>query len=123
MLTKALILMSVVAGFAEGTPDLKAVRFSGEIVSKSPYKLKFQPPKGHHFNQEAPAKVEVQVKDKTDAGKIEKSLQAMTVDFPKETKVAGECAVKAQLYVCDDANTYCLPIKQEYDCAKLKVKN
>lgn len=118
MLISLLVTLSAFAG-----PDLKAVHFSGEIVSKQPYKLKFEAPKGHHFNQEAPAKVEIQNKDKAEAGQIAKTLQTVTVDFPKGAKVAGDCQVKAQLYVCDDANTYCLPIKQEYDCQNLKLKN
>jgi hypothetical protein len=104
-------------------PDLKAVKFSGEIVSKSPYRLKFQAPAGHHFNQEAPAKVELQNGEKMEAGKIEKSLPTMTAEFPKDTKLAAGCVVKASLYVCNDANTYCLPIKQDYDCQKLQTKN
>lgn len=104
-------------------PDLKTVKFTGQIISKSPYKLKFSAPKGHHFNQEAPAKVEVMNGEKAETGKIEKSLPVMTVEFPKETKIASACVVKASLFVCNDANTYCLPIKQDFDCQKLQVKN
>ena len=123
MLMQTLVGLAIVSVWAQSGPDLKKVKFSGEIASKAPYELKFKAPKGHHFNQEAPAKVEVQNGDKTEAGQISKTLQTIDVSFPKEMKLASTCEVKAQLFVCDDGNKYCLPIKQEFDCQKLQVKN
>ena len=73
-------------------------------------------------DQEAPGKVDMQDGTQNQSAKIEKSLQTMKVSFEKAPTAAG-CNVKAQLYVCNDANTYCLPIKQEFDCQKLQVKN
>ena len=96
------------------------VKFSAEMVSQIPLKLSFKAPAGHHFNQEAPAKVELQNEKQNVVGMINKSLGVMSVDFADlKNKLAKDCSVQAQLYVCNDANTYCLPIRQNYACASL----
>jgi hypothetical protein len=124
ILRQALFTLGSTVALAQSAPsDLSVVKFSGKIVSQAPYQLKFEAPKGHHFNQEAPAKVEMKNGEALIPGKIDKTLQAMTVAFAKDTKPSADCTVKASLYVCNDANTYCLPIKRDFECKNLQAKN
>src|SRR3982750_4612800 len=46
--------------------------------------------------------------------RAEFSKQKISVNFNlKETK---DCQITAQLFVCDDKETYCVPKKQNYNC-------
>jgi hypothetical protein len=123
MWMKSALLIGILSGVAVAEVSPSVTKFSGQILSKTPYRLKFQAPVAHHFNQEAPAKVEIVDSSQTTAGKIEKTLPVITVEFPNAAKISSGCLVKAQLFVCDDAGTYCQPVKQEFDCQKLQAKN
>ena len=118
------LLMGLEWAFAQSGSDANAVKFSAQLMSTTPFKAVFRAPPGHHFNQEAPTKVEMQNNGANQPGAIAKTLQAINVDFGKDVKPASGCNLKARLFVCNDANTYCLPITQEYECQKLQaVKN
>lgn len=92
--------------------------FNARIAAKAPYTLKFTPPAGHHFNLQAPAQVALA---SGEVGQLEKDERQVTAEFTT-AKLDKNCTVKANLYVCDDANTYCRPVKRDFDCGNLKSK-
>jgi hypothetical protein len=119
MILEALFSMCLTTAAAE---DIASLQFTGEIVSQTPYQLKFTPPAGHHFNLGAPTAVELaNGSAAAQAGALKKDEHKITVDFQKVT-LAKDCVVKASLYVCNDANTYCRPVRRNYECVNLAVR-
>jgi len=103
--------------------DQAAMTFKGEIVRKAPLEIKFVPPAAHHFNLQAPASVELaNGAAENQAGKLTKDEHKINVSFLKIAKMEKDCTVKASLYVCNDANTYCKPVKQNFACDTLAAK-
>lgn len=94
------------------------VTFNAQVASKAPYTLKFTPPSGHHFNLQAPARVAL---SSGEVSQLKKDEHQVTAEF-KTAKLEKECTVQANLYVCNDANTYCRPVKRDFDCSNLKSK-
>jgi hypothetical protein len=115
----ATILVLTLRAHAE---DPASLTFSAEVFKKTPYALKFTPPKGHHFNLQAPASVELANGSTNALGALVKGPQLVTAQDFKEAKLEKDCTVKASLYVCNDANTYCRPVKQDFDCETLALK-
>jgi thiol-disulfide isomerase/thioredoxin len=80
-------------------------------------KAKFTAPAGHHFNDQAPNRVEVKSVSKPESWlpveKIEVKGQSLSATWGQEVDL---CHVKATLFICDDKNTYCLPKTQTIDC-------
>lgn len=118
----------VAAFFAFGSTVIAApiptreVAFFGKVISKKPYALKFEAPAGHHFNLGAPAKVELSDGSTNAVGTLEKNEQQIKVDFQNVAQVSSQCEVKTSLYVCNNENTYCRPIKENFDCQNLRIK-
>ena len=107
--------------WAGSGPDLKNLIFKAEKKSDKPFTLEFMPPKNHHFNQEAPTKVEMIDDSNKSVAQLNKSLQKVTAIFTQKNQISKTCHVMAQLYLCNDDNTYCVPVKQEYECKDLSL--
>ena len=96
--------------------------FNVQLEKKTPYTLKFTPPMGHHFNLQAPTNVSVVNGTAAPvAGELKKDEHLVAATFA-QNKPEKDCTVKANLYVCNDANTYCKPVKRDFDCDSLKAK-
>lgn len=125
-MTSTIFLILSLAAHAAPTPNSAepaALTFSGEVLSKAPYRVQFTPPAGHHFNLGAPTHVDVaNGASAIEAGSLEKDPQKVTVGFHKIAKIENQCTLNASLYVCNDANTYCRPVKQSLDCQTLAKK-
>jgi hypothetical protein len=119
--TVALVLLASLFPWAHAD-EAASLAFTGQILNKAPYQLKFTPPALHHFNLEAPTGVGLANGDAKTAGTLKKDLQKITVDFAGISKFDKDCMVKASLYVCNDANTYCRPVKENFDCQTLALK-
>ncbi len=76
--------------------------------------ITFVAPPNHHFNGQSPSLAEGQAGGNW--------VRAHTLNTSgNEVKAFWEekiepCHLRAHLYMCDDANTYCLPIKQNFSC-------
>jgi len=81
--------------------------------------LHFIVPQGLHFNKEAPNKAEAMVKgDWVKADKVEARGTGLTATW---SQTIDPCSgVKAELFVCDDKNTFCLPRNLTFKCKKGK---
>jgi thiol-disulfide isomerase/thioredoxin len=98
------VLGLISSGFAlaaapAAIPDL-AVQFQGGSVELTP-------PKGHHFNAQAPAQLVIQESSR----KLESNLTEKTFKAALPLESAGK-ELAAQVFVCDDAKTFCLKKKQ-----------
>jgi hypothetical protein len=124
MIFQTILFLSISASAAPipDHPETKDISFTAEIISAAPYQLKFLAPMGHHFNLQAPASVELKNGSANQMGNFAKDPQKITVNFEKVATIVSGCSVKASLYVCNDANTYCRPVKQDFDCRTLKLK-
>ena len=124
MIFLGLITLSLGANAAPpaGNAELPPLAFHAELLSASPYEIKFTPPAGHHFNLGAPAKVDLANGSASQAGILEKDEKKVTAGFQKVAKIEASCRVNAALYVCNDANTYCRPVKQGFACPALQAR-
>jgi hypothetical protein len=96
--------------------------FNVQLEKKSPYTLKFTPPPEHHFNLQAPTNVSlVRGGAAPVSGELKKDEHSVAATFA-ENRLQKDCTVKASLYVCNDANTYCKPVKRDFECDTLKTK-
>jgi len=68
------------------------------------------PPAGHHFNLEAPTRLAESESGKTFKPKVAEATQ-IEFSVPREDSKKRERTFEAKLFVCDDAQTYCLPQK------------
>jgi hypothetical protein len=82
--------------------------------------LNFLAPPGHHFNAQAPSHVQAMING---AWQGAEKMEARGSKFFAEWSTAFDpCqGVKAELYVCDDKNTYCLPRTQTFKCVNEKL--
>lgn len=81
--------------------------------------LHFIVPQGLHFNKEAPNKAEVLIKGVwLRADKVEPHGTGLTASW---SQTIDPCrGVKAELFICDDKNTFCLPRNLTFKCQKGK---
>lgn len=87
--------------------------FKMKIVADN---LEFVPAVGHHFNGKAPNKVEFKIQDKLEKSeKLDFANDKIKVKNTKDKPLG--CEIHAQLYVCDEKETYCVPRKQKYKCS------
>jgi hypothetical protein len=118
MILQSLIFFTLQANAGE---DPASLAFAAKISNKSPYALSFTPPKAHHFNLQAPATVDAVTGEASVRAKLAKGPQLVAANFDT-LKIDKECVVKANLYVCNDAETYCRPVKQDFECETLSLK-
>jgi thiol-disulfide isomerase/thioredoxin len=109
-------------------PDLKALQYTAKKMEGSEFKIKFTPPKDHHFNMEAPSLVKQFAPQIAGEPGVESDTIAKLEKKPSEiiarlTAAKPGCEVKTELYICDDKNTYCLPIKKNFLCEDLMKKS
>ena len=114
------IMLLAISALAENSPDQKSLKFKLENAAANSLLLEFTPPAGHHFNQEAPSKVGIESGGKLEALKVDKSLQKISAHLLSPRSAAVDCVIQAQLYLCNDSNTYCVPVKQSFSCNELK---
>ncbi len=115
------ILFVVVLGWAlqaaAAGPDVKSLQFSvRKLDSFQGLMVQFGPPAGHHFNMEAPTQVSLSADKKTFKATLDKSPELIKASWNQKSTT---CDVIAQLYICDEKNTYCIPIKKSFSCEKL----
>lgn len=117
LLTLALINLSFTHQAGATGPDAKNLSFSAKrIESFTGYALQFTPPAGHHFNIEAPSKITAEVGKDSFSAQLSKNLTDVKASWNKELT---KCTIQAQLYLCDDKNSYCVPIKKTFVCESL----
>jgi thiol-disulfide isomerase/thioredoxin len=113
----ALVLV-LVANVAAADMDisfgLASKNFKGKTQS-----VTFTAPEKHHFNPQSPATVESMI-----GGKWVKAHTLTTTSH--EVKAiwgdnADPCQMRAAFYICDDKNTYCLPVRQNFTCSDDKL--
>jgi len=77
----------------------------------SGYHIAFQPPANHHFNDESPWHIYYRVSHDPFHLATDSSLsrEKASVDIP-----ANSAELKAELFLCDNGNTYCVPQVQYY---------
>ena len=120
----AMTLTALVA-IAETGPDLKNLQFSvRKLDSLQGLAVQFTPPEAHHFNMEAPTKITLKVdpstKDEPLKAEVDKTPSAIKASWSKKLKT---CEITAQVYLCDNQNKYCLPIKKNFSCEKLTYED
>jgi thiol-disulfide isomerase/thioredoxin len=77
------------------------------------FEVHFSPPKAHHFNLKAPNKIKES---------IDKTLQDTNVMLNKDLIVVSPknkelCELTFKIYVCDDADTFCIPKENTFLCS------
>jgi thiol-disulfide isomerase/thioredoxin len=102
-------------------PDVKALQFSiRKLDSLQGLMVEFSPPPGHHFNMEAPTEVRLTVGKKITKATLDKAPETIKASWDQKS---NSCEILAQLYICDEKNTYCVPIKKTFACQKLTYDN
>lgn len=115
-----LLLVTLLFTLAQQTQAQdKNLEYTAKLKSAANLTIDFAPPAQHHFNLEAPNKVTLQQGEQSKPGKIDKKPTLISAQW--DGKKPSACEIKAQLYVCDDANTYCMPIKKNFKCDDLKA--
>ncbi len=119
--TLAAVLTLSTLAFAESEPDIKNLQFSiRKLDSLQGLAVQLTPPAGHHFNMEAPTKLTLKLdstsKEEALKADIDKAPAAIKASWNKKTKT---CEITAQVYLCDDQNKYCVPLKKNFLCEKL----
>lgn len=97
-------------------PDVKNLQFTAHKLEGSDFKVQLTPPKDHHFNMEAPTQVEQVAGAQIEKATLEKVPSKVIASWKKQSP---NCEVKAQVYICDDKNSYCVPIKKTFSCQEL----
>ncbi|HND84383.1 MAG TPA: thioredoxin family protein, partial [Pseudobdellovibrionaceae bacterium] len=77
------------------------------------------PPENHHFNLAAPNAISVLLNG--ESTKAEPQVSEKSVQFQIETRSA--CEIHAKLFICDNKNTYCVPVDQDKTCDGIDVIN
>ncbi len=113
-----LIILIPVFGVSQSSVQ-KNLAFKAELKKTKPIAIEFFPPGAHHFNQEAPSKVEMKNGVEVIVGHLTKTLQKITSDFPEKIQMEKNCQLSVQMYLCNEKNTYCVPVKQKYQCQDL----
>ncbi len=109
----SLIILSPLMGFSATEVD-----FSAELQSSNGTKeLQFKPSKGHHFNLQAPSQVEKIQEQQTSALHLKLESTSGSVAI---SDLDPSCQLNVELYICDDANSYCLPQTKSYRCEDLR---
>lgn len=101
--------------------DIKNLQFSiRKLDSMQGLMVQLTPPAGHHFNMEAPTKLTLKLnpasKEEPLKAEIDKAPASIKASWNKKST---NCEVQAQVYLCDDQNKYCVPLKKTFACEKL----
>ena len=120
--THLLLIVSLIESRSwSASPEISFV-LSGIRVKGPVADLEFKTPAAHHFNQQAPNTVERKTADGWEkAHQIEIAGDSLKAQWTKtfDPLVDG---IRAQLYVCDDQNTYCLPLTEKFHCDGKKIR-
>lgn len=87
------------------------------------YEATFIPLNQHHFNLKAPNKIQEMTKGTT-KNLLANTESAANIDqkgITIRTSNAQDCELNFKIYVCDNANTYCIPKEGQYLCAQNKL--
>lgn len=76
----------------------------------------FKPSPNHHFNLKAPSQVKKNHKKETET--LELKLETMSGSVGLGS-LKEDCQITGELYICDDANTYCVPKTKTFRCQDL----
>lgn len=107
------IILFFSLGFAGKGPDKNLTFLAQKIDSQT---VQFLPPTEHHFNLEAPSAAHRISEGKSEVAILDKKESRIIAKWAQKTK---SCEIEAQLYLCDDKNTYCVPVKRKFSCDKL----
>lgn len=77
------------------------------------------PPENHHFNMAAPNAIQILLNG--ESSKVDPQITEKNVRFQIETRNA--CEIHAKLFICDNKNTYCVPVDQDKTCDGIDVVN
>lgn len=79
--------------------------------------LKFTPAPSHHINEKAPNKIWQIIEGKKNPLKLEVKKEEVKTSLANDS----DCQAHFKIYVCDDANTYCIPKEGQYFCKDNRV--
>jgi thiol-disulfide isomerase/thioredoxin len=113
----SVIILTAAFAWATKGPD-KNLTFSAKKNSEN--EIRFLPPENHHFNLEAPSEVSKIHKKKSEKATLDKKESEIKA---KWNKIENQCDIEAQLYLCDNEKTYCVPIKRKFSCENLNAQN
>lgn len=114
-------------GISETT---NSIDFSYSLVKtkeKAIYELSVTPPKNHHINEKAPHRVAI----RNGNGNAPSSVQVLSPDQFKTSESLlkvhldvslvnkNTCSIELKIYLCDNANTYCIPKEKIISCEPL----
>lgn len=111
--TFALTLLWSSLSFSADNANLEVQK---EIQKDNIY-IKFLPSKSHHLNTKAPNMVTETRDNKNTKLEISVKKEGLSVLLKK----ADDCLLNYKIYICDDANTYCLPKEGSYQCKENKL--
>lgn len=99
-----------------------------KLNENSKYELTVTPPKNHHLNEKAPHRVAI-LKNKSkgpSALQVLKSDQLEISEFALKTHFnissfdKNTCFIELKIYLCDNANTYCIPKEKTIPCNSIQ---
>lgn len=111
---KLIFSLLVISNFSWGNQN--SANYQLELKDN---RLTFKPSAGHHFNTQAPTKIWIEGEDK----QLQKlSFQVSPNEVTSSLSSDAKGKLSAQLYLCDDLNTYCIPKKKSFLISDLKNK-
>ena len=108
------VASNMTSSMARAAPTVP-VTIQGNTIPKRTKQIIFTVPADHHFNKEAPNRIEMIVDGTwTKANSLKLQKDHLEADWDKEGVPCS--GLRTVLYVCDDANTYCIPHGQSFQC-------
>lgn len=113
-------VFSLILTFLSAEPSFAADNANLEVqqqIQNEMLLIKFLPSKSHHLNIKAP-----NIVNETKEGKSHKlEFSIKKEELSITLKKADDCQLNYKIYICDDANTYCIPKEGQYQCQGNKI--
>lgn len=114
---KLFLTILLTAGLISLSPNTYAQESAKIEVKKENQTLKFTPSKSHHINEKAPNKVWQIIEGKNSPLNLELKKEEANVTLAQDMN----CQVHFKIYICDDANTYCIPKEGDFLCKDNRI--
>ncbi len=113
------------SSWAVSADQVALIKLTMQVDANSPLEVRVAVPANHHFNIKAPNEAFLVLKKSSNGfdsklmAKLDLSLKTVKAVWKADVKNSDldNCEIQTKLFVCDDANTYCLPKKSSYDCS------
>lgn len=114
---KLFLTAILITGFICFTKKTHAQESAKLEVKRENLILKFTPSPAHHINEKAPNKIWQFIEGKRNPLKLELNKNEVKATLEKDS----DCQTHFKIYICDDANTYCIPKEGQYFCKDNRV--